>query len=304
MFDADAVLQKYEKDGFAIIRNVLDADLIKEAQEHVEWLGRRYPHLRPEEYHHPLMRNDAFWVRMVTDDRLVDIAQLVLGPDLACFTAHYVCKPPHDGRPVLWHQDGSYWKLKPMRALTVWVAVDESVSDNGCLRMIPGTHKVPLHSPSVRTDIDNMLYSQAQEELVGSWVDRAGVVDIELAPGDVSIHHPNILHCSEPNTSANRRCGLDIGYMPTSTLVANEGLYLNPILVRGKPGTAPNQYRRYPAYSPEESMPFHGCETWNERVAEINSRGGFTEPAAADGETPLETTYRMVRRLREGTVSR
>ncbi|MFL6126554.1 phytanoyl-CoA dioxygenase family protein [Actinophytocola sp.] len=303
MFDADVLVKEYEKNGFAILRDVLDPDLVAEARSHVEWLGRRYPELRPEEYHHPLMRNDAFWVRMVTEPRLVDIAELFLGPDVACFTAHYVSKPPFDGRPVLWHQDGAYWKLQPMEALTVWVAVDESTKENGCLRIIPGSHTEPIHVPSVRTDTPNMLYSQTREELVRDWTERAGVVDIELAPGDVSIHHPNILHCSEPNTSAKRRCGLDIGYIATSTRVANEGLYLDPILVRGEPADGVNQYRRYPPYSPSETIPFRGHENWDATIAELNGRGRFTE-SGAGAETPLQTTHRMVRRLREGTVSR
>ncbi|WP_405163069.1 phytanoyl-CoA dioxygenase family protein [Nocardia sp. NBC_01499] len=302
MFDAETIVREYETNGFAIIRDVLDTELIEEGRSHVEWLGRRYPHLRPEEYHHPLMRNDAFWVRMVTDDRLVDIAELFLGPDLACFTAHYVCKPPKDGRPVLWHQDGAYWKLQPMSALTVWVAIDPSTRENGCLRIVPGSHRVPIIPPRTRTDTPNMLYSQTNQDLVDEWVTKAGVVDIELAPGDVSIHHPNILHCSEPNTSNTRRCGLDVGYIATSTAVANEGLYLDPILVRGKADAGANNYRNYPAYSPDESIPFRGHERWNDRITEINTRGGFV-PAAA-GETPLETTHRMVRRLQEGTVSR
>ncbi|MGW4887572.1 phytanoyl-CoA dioxygenase family protein [Streptomyces murinus] len=300
--DTETVLNEYEKNGFAILRNVLDQDLVAEAREHVAWLGRRYPHLRPEEYHHPLMRNDAFWVRLVTDKRLVDIAELILGPDLACFTSHYVCKPPRDGRPVLWHQDGAYWKLRPMAALTVWAAIDESTTENGCLRIIPGSHELPIHAPAVRTDVANMLYSETREEIVRDWADKAGVVDIELQPGDVSIHHPNILHCSEANTSEKRRCGLDIGYIATSTLVANEGLYLDPVLVRGKAGNAANQYRKWPAYSPDESIAFRGHEEWNARVAEINERGGFAEPSL--DETPLETTRRMVQRLGEGTVSR
>jgi phytanoyl-CoA hydroxylase len=303
MFDADVLVKEYQTNGFAILRNVLDPELIAEARAHVEWLGRKYPELRPEEYHHPLMRNDAFWVRMVTEPRLVDIGELFLGPDLACFTAHYVSKPPHDGRPVLWHQDGAYWKLQPMAALTVWVAVDESTRENGCLRIIPGSHEERIHSPTVRTDTPNMLYSQTRDELVADWTERAGIVDIELAPGDVSIHHPNILHCSEPNISAKRRCGLDIGYIATTTRVANEGLYLDPILVRGEPKAGVNQYRRYPLYSPDETIPFRGQETWNDRVAEINSRGRFTE-SAVGAESPLQTTHRMVSRLREGTVSR
>ncbi|MGW7792158.1 phytanoyl-CoA dioxygenase family protein, partial [Streptomyces tricolor] len=167
--DTAAVLNEYEKNGFAILRNVLDQDLIAEAREHVEWLGRRYPHLRPEEYHHPLMRNDAFWVRLVTDERLVDIAELILGPDLACFTSHYVCKPPRDGRPVLWHQDGAYWKLRPMEALTVWAAIDESTTENGCLRIIPGSHELPIHAPWGGGEGGSVGGSETRAEIGREW---------------------------------------------------------------------------------------------------------------------------------------
>ncbi|MFF3445276.1 phytanoyl-CoA dioxygenase family protein [Streptosporangium sp. NPDC002721] len=294
---------EYEECGFAIIRNVLPADLVAEAQEHVAWLTNRYPELRPEHFHHPLIRNDAFWVRLVSDPRLVDIAEFFLGPDLACFTAHYICKPPHDGQPVLWHQDGAYWKLDPMEALTVWVAIDESTVENGCLRMIPGTQHLPLHEPSLRTDEPNMLYSSSDEELVRKWSKAQGIVDIQLKPGDVSIHHPNLLHCSEANTSPRRRCGLDIGYISTTTRIRSDGLYLNPLLVRGERKPGINEYRPFPEYSPEETIPFAGSDAWNEHAATLNAANGLVS-AEAKGETPFEATQHMITRLWEGTVKR
>lgn len=300
MQEIDQLKKEYDQNGFAILRGVIDRGLVEEAREHTEWLGRKYPELRPEEYHHPLMRNDAFWVRTVTDSRLVDIAEIFLGPDLACFTAHYVCKPPHDGRPVLWHQDGAYWKLAPMQALTVWLAVDDSTVENGCLHMIPGSHRIPLHPPRSRTDVPNMLFSAADEDLVREWIDRAGVVPVELEPGDVSIHHPHLLHHSEPNLSPRRRCGLDIGYMPTSTAISNDGLYLDPLLVRGNPVEGLNNYRRYPEWAEGETIAFRGDTEWNAKAAALNEALGFTAPTP--DETPLQTTYRMVQRLKEGTV--
>ncbi|MFH0521653.1 phytanoyl-CoA dioxygenase family protein [Streptomyces sp. M41] len=288
---------EYEERGFAIIRNVIPEDLLREARSHVEWLTARYPDLRPEHFHHPLIRNDAFWVRLVSDRRLVDIGERFLGPDLACFTAHYICKPPYDGHPVLWHQDGAYWKLAPMRALTVWLAIDESTTENGCLRMIPGSHKLPLHPPNLRTDKPNMLFSEADTDLVSQWAAERGVVDIELNPGDVSIHHPHLLHCSEANTSPKRRCGLDIGYISTSTRIESQGLYLDPVLVRGKPVEGVNTYRELPRYTPSETIPFAGHDTWNDQP-------GVTGADASAGEAPLATTERMIERLQEGTVAR
>ncbi|MEU0438110.1 hypothetical protein ABZ153_42360 [Streptomyces sp. NPDC006290] len=99
----DGVLEKaaaeYAEQGFSIIRNVVPQDLLEEVSAHVDWLTRKYPDLRPEHFHHPLIRNDAFWARLVSDPRLVDIAAFFLGPDLACFTAHYICKPPTTDSP-------------------------------------------------------------------------------------------------------------------------------------------------------------------------------------------------------------
>lgn len=292
---------EYEENGFSIIRNVIPPDLLEETKSHVAWLTDRYPDLRPEHLHHPLIRNDAFWVRLVSDPRLVDIAEFFLGPDIACFTAHYICKPPHDGQPVLWHQDGSYWKLDPMRALTVWVAVDECTTENGCLRVIPGSHRLPLYQPVRQTDSPNMLFSVSEEKLVEEWTEQHGVVDVELNPGDVEIHHPNILHCSEPNTSAQRRCGLDIGYIPTTTRILSDGLYLNPLLVRGEPTAGINTYRRYPPYVAGETIPFEGMQEWDEKIAVHNAKIDVDD---VDGETPLDATHRMIDRLREGTVKR
>lgn len=286
----------FEEHGFAIIRDVIPEDLLEEARAHVEWLTARYPQLRPEHFHHPLIRNDAFWARLVSDDRLVDIAEHFLGPDLACFTAHYICKPPYDGQPVLWHQDGAYWKLTPMKALSIWLAIDASTTENGCLRMIPGSHRLPLYKPRQRTDRPNMLFSEADRGLVSQWAEEHGIVDIELNPGDVSIHHPHLLHCSDPNTSAKRRCGLDLGYIATSTRIESRGVYLDPVLVRGEPVQGVNTYRPLPRYSPVETIPFVGHEAWNDRP-------GVAPEGARAGETPLTTTERMIERLREGTVA-
>ncbi|MFF4732250.1 phytanoyl-CoA dioxygenase family protein [Streptomyces mirabilis] len=293
--------EEYAEQGFSIIRGVVPSEVLDEVRVHVDWLTNKYPDLRPEHFHHPLIRNDAFWARLVSDPRLVDIAEYFLGPDLACFTAHYICKPPYDGQPVLWHQDGAYWALEPMQALTVWLAVDESSTENGCLRMIPGSHQIPLYKPSSRTDEPNMLFSTTDEGLVREWSEKAGIVDIELKPGDVSIHHPHLLHGSEPNTSAKRRCGLDIGYISTTTRIRSEGIYLDPLLVRGSDTRSGNSYRRFPVYQENETIPFAGQDEWNDKVAALNAALPASSRSLSE-ESPIETTRHMIDRLREGTV--
>ena len=60
------------------------------------------------------MTHDPFWVRLVGDQRLLDIAKLFIGPNIALFASHYIAKPPGEGQAVLWHQDAHYWPLEPM----------------------------------------------------------------------------------------------------------------------------------------------------------------------------------------------
>ena len=64
----------FETDGYVIFRDVIDQDLIKEVNDHVEWLQARHPEVRPEQLGHIYLRDDPFWVRLVSDDRLLDIA--------------------------------------------------------------------------------------------------------------------------------------------------------------------------------------------------------------------------------------
>jgi len=288
-------VEEFERQGFTIFRNVVPPELITEARHHIEWLTRKYPDFPQEHLHHPLMRDDAFWIRLISDQRLLDIVHLFLGTDIACFTSHYICKPPNTGQSVLWHQDGSYWKLDSVKdAITLWLAVDESSEENGCLKMVNGTHALPLQPLILRNDTPNMLYSSISEEIF----QNSESTSLILNPGDVSVHNPFIVHGSGPNTSPKRRCGLDIGYMKSSTRISNEGLYLNPFLITGKPVEGINSYRVWPKFTIETSIPFEGDMEWNKYVEEKN----LPEFDTNCDEDVRDITKRMIKRLQEGTV--
>ena len=212
------------------------------------WLQHRHPELRGEDLGHELVTRDPFWVRLVSDDRLLDIAELFVGPDIALFASHYICKPPYSGRPVLWHQDGAYWPLEPMDVVTLWLAIDDSTPENGGLRVLPGSHREGLHALRAREDFDSVLRSESATQ-----VDERLAVSLTLSAGDVEVHHPSIMHCSDANTSPMRRCGLTIRYIPTSTrITAPEQPYPSAFLLRGKPGV--NVYQPWPEENPEQDF--------------------------------------------------
>jgi ectoine hydroxylase-related dioxygenase (phytanoyl-CoA dioxygenase family) len=257
-------VEQYEREGYVLFQNVLDEALIQEASDHVAWLLEKNPGVRPEHLGHTLMTNDPFWVRLVSDDRLLDIAQQFIGPNIALFASHYICKPPGDGQPVLWHQDGSYWPLEPMEVITLWLAVDDSLPENGCMRVIPGTHTLDLKGLQPNTEVANVLSSEIPPE----YVDESKAVDCVLRRGGVSVHHPNIIHGSNANTSTLRRCGLTIRYIPTTTRIllkgrsAQEGRWPSAFLLRGEAVSGINDYNPRPRYIPGVHMPFRGCEEW------------------------------------------
>jgi ectoine hydroxylase-related dioxygenase (phytanoyl-CoA dioxygenase family) len=251
--------RQYEQEGYVIVRDVLDDDLIGEASRHVEWLQRRHPDLSSEELGTRLVKDDPFWVRLVSDDRLLDVAEQFVGPDIALFASHYISKPPYEGRPVLWHQDGSYWPLEPMEVVTLWLAVDDATPGNGCMQVIPGTHTLELQALQQRSDVDSVLGSGIDEALV----DESRAVDIALRAGDVEIHHPNIVHGSHANTSPRRRCGLTIRYIPTTTRILTDEPWPSAYLLRGEAVPGVNQYQPRPTYVEGVHLPFRGSEAFS-----------------------------------------
>lgn len=254
---SEQVMEQYERDGYVIFRDVIDARLIAEVSDHVAWLQQRHPDRAGEELSHELLAKDPFWVRLVSDGRLLDVAQGFVGPDIALFASHYIAKPPFSGKAVLWHQDGAYWPLDPMSVVTLWLSVDQSAPENGCVRVIPGSHKEELHELRTREDVESVLGSESAVD-----VDESRAVDLILAPGDVEVHHPNIMHGSNANTSPKRRCGLTIRYIPTSTkILGDEQPFASAMLLRGSPGV--NVYQPRPEYIQGESFAFSGSEHWN-----------------------------------------
>jgi phytanoyl-CoA hydroxylase len=253
-----AIRGQYDRDGYVVVRRVIDADLIEEARGHVDWLMNKHADTRPEALGHTLMRDDPFWVRLVSDDRLLDVAEQFVGPDIALFASHYIAKPPYEGQPVLWHQDGSFWPLDPMQVVTLWLAVDASTPENGCMRVIPRSHTLSLQPLRPRTDVANVLESEIDPALV----DESQAVEVVLAPGDVSIHDPNLVHGSRANTSPRWRRGLTIRYIPTSTRIVSDEQWPSAFLLRGEAVPGVNRYLPRPTYVEGKHMPFRGCENW------------------------------------------
>jgi non-heme Fe2+,alpha-ketoglutarate-dependent halogenase len=218
----------YQENGYLFPIRVLPPD---------EAAGLRW-RMEAFEAEHPTETKRAFgtkthllfpWLHdLVRHPVILDAVEDVIGPNILCWASGFFTKNPHDTAYVSWHQDSTYWGLEPLDIITAWVAFSPSVRANGCMRVIPKSHGWGQLGHT-DTFAEGNLLSRGQEIAVE--VDEAQAVDIELQPGEMSLHHVLIAHGSEPNRSDMRRIGFTIRYIPT--YVRQRGPRTTATLVRG-----------------------------------------------------------------------
>jgi non-haem Fe2+, alpha-ketoglutarate-dependent halogenase len=171
------------------------------------------------------------WVhRIVSHPQVLDAVESILGPNLLVWSSAWFPKMPGDKKYISWHQDATYWGLHPPNATTAWIAMSESNLENGCMRVVPGTHHGPL-LPQVETYAWNNALSRGQEIAVD--VDESKAVDMVLSPGEMSLHHIGMVHGSKANASDQPRIGLAVRYISTE-VVQDGAVQQCAVLVRGK----------------------------------------------------------------------
>jgi non-heme Fe2+,alpha-ketoglutarate-dependent halogenase len=233
--------EQFERDGFLAGIRVQDAAGANrtraafDALEAAEGRERSQIGLVDRHFDQPFVRE------LSTHPVVLDAIEAILGPDILLLATHFFCKYPAPeeagaapARFVAWHQDVTYWGLEPPLAVTAWYAVDAADCENGCMRVIPGTHHgIREHGTSARAG--NLLSINQEVPVTPEEEERA--VDVVLRAGEISVHHGMLIHGSNPNGSKRRRCGLTIRYIPPhvkSVGPASTGRPWKPILVRGE----------------------------------------------------------------------
>lgn len=143
--------------------------------------------------------------------RILDVVEDLIGPNILAFASRFWIKGGRDGSYVSWHQDSAYFGLDPHELVTVWLALTDSVPENGCLRVLPGTHRGEAFGHVETFHEDNLL--ARGQEIRG--IDDSNAADLVLKAGQFSCHHERIVHGSLPNDTADDRIGLGIFYIPT-----------------------------------------------------------------------------------------
>ena len=160
---------------------------------------------------------------------LLDEVERVIGSDIMLWSAGFFIKDPCNKTYVSWHQDSTYWGLEPPEIVTAWIALTPSTTANGCMQVIPGSHRRGQLTHIDKFDDDNML-SRGQEIEVD--IRGEQIVNLVLKPGEMSLHHVRIFHGSRINGSNDARIGFAMRFIPAS--VSQKGGRTFAELVRGE----------------------------------------------------------------------
>jgi len=206
-------IAQYHEDGYVVPDfRVSDEVLASIKARHAALLEKR-PDFR--DYCPALLDHDRGFLDYGCSEAILDMVQQLIGPDIALWNMSFFAKPAGNGKRTPWHQDGEYWPIRPLATCTVWLAVDDSTVENGCLRVIRGSHKeraLKAHNTVASTDVT------LNQELDAAEYNEADAVDITLQAGQISLHDVYLLHGSEANTSPNPRRGMTMRFMPTTSV--------------------------------------------------------------------------------------
>lgn len=200
-------LKAFQTSGFVIARGVLAARVCDDFRAQADAFEAAHP--RDTCWAFDIKANLLFdWVYALgTHPALLDVIESLIGPDILLTNSIFRIKEPGSTTHYGWHQDAARIQVTPPFVIA-YLAVGPASVENGCLRVVPGTHHkiAPFHL----IDYPDRQVARVDE------VDETRAVDLVLAQGDVAVFHGNAVHGSNSNVSAERRFALLNDYTPTA----------------------------------------------------------------------------------------
>ncbi len=264
-----AEVEHYKDHGYVIPQYRLPDPLVRRLRQSLDRLLATYTDVAQEDIANPHMLPPNSgpdmnpFMAAAREPGVLDMLEQLIGPDLVLWITRVLCKPAAKGREVPWHQDGEYWPMRPLATCSVWIALDPVSTANGCMRFIPGSHQQQELYRHHATDRANLVLNL---ELDRDQFDESRAVNVELEPGQMSLHDVRLIHGSAANTSGQRRAALIMRYMPATShydrsLVTQRrdnspfNIFHQPLwLMRGTDRSGKNDF-------------VHGHTQWQERYA-------------------------------------
>jgi len=226
--DYAAAKRDFDRQGFAVLRRYVSADELQRLEEEVARYRRDVePQLAGTEVFLAdksdraslfrlcrLESHDGFFDTLYRDDRFENLAKLLLDDDVQREHMSLFGKAPRIGEATPPHQDGNYFKLEPNHALMMWLALDRSDAENGCIRYVPGSHRRGMR-PHERGAVFGFSLG------IGDYGDEdtRQEVAVEAEPGDLIVHHSLTIHRADANPSDRRRWAIGMSFFAASSKI-------------------------------------------------------------------------------------
>lgn len=215
-----AEIASFHEDGLVVPDYRIPDDMLSRMRAEVDDLIARHPDVRPELLsgpHNPWGQSAKIvgswtWLEFCRFPEIVDMVEQLIGPDIILWGSQLFCKPASHGMAVPWHQDGQYWPLDPLATVTVRIAIEDSLPENGCMRYLPGSHRNRDVVAHEMVQGSNVAIKQQIAD-----IDERLAKDDLLYAGQISIHDVYLIHGSGVNRSDKRRADYAIRYMPATS---------------------------------------------------------------------------------------
>ena len=199
-------LKQYEDEGFVSPINIFSKEKAKEIRNEIELIEKNMPGELEKSGRYNAHLISPLLDEVTHNSKILDAVESLIGKNiLVCGTTLFI-KNPYEKGFVSYHQDAKYIGLEPHNWVTAWVAITDSNEKNGCMRMWSGSHKDNLKDHNQMFNEGNLL---TRGQTVNN-VPKEKVKPLILKAGQMSLHHPKVVHGSEQNQSNDRRIGFVI----------------------------------------------------------------------------------------------
>ena len=230
-------LDHYNNQGYVSPVNALTSTEAKEIKEEIEKIEKDWPGALEGINRNYVHLISPIFNRVCLNNNIIDAVESIIGKNiLICGTTLFV-KNPNEKGFVSFHQDAKYIGLEPHNWVTVWVAVTDANEQNGCMRMLPSSHKENLKTHEQKFDQNNLL--TRGQTITNIPMDKTK--PIILKAGQISLHHPLIIHGSGLNKSNDRR----IGFVIQSYIGTNVNQVIGKMYVQRARGEDKYKYHEY-----------------------------------------------------------
>ena len=206
-------LKQYEDEGFVSPINIFSKEKAKEIRNEIELIEKKIPEELEKSGRYNAHMISPLLDEVTHNSKILDAVESLIGENiLVCGTTLFI-KNPNEKGFVSYHQDAKYIGLEPHNWVTAWVAITDSNEKNGCMRMWSGSHKDNLRDHDQKFNEGNLL---TRGQTVKN-VPKDKTTPLVLNAGQMSLHHPTVVHGSDLNKSNDRRIGFVIqSYISTN----------------------------------------------------------------------------------------